>query len=124
MTEKIEKDSLLIMILSVLVLLGCILLPTLMIFSLLYGIFWWFLILINLGCFILALIISKTLERHNNAQKIRLKIQSKRSWMSLADFGASYGKVESRASKRKSQNSDEGWILKKVLERKRGQDPN
>lgn len=117
--EEIAENGLVIMILSFFVLLGCILFPALIIFSLVYGIFWWFLILINVICFIMALIFGRTLERHDRAQKIRLRIQSKRPWMSLADYGASFGKVEDKSSKRKMQNSEEVWVLKKILEKPR-----
>lgn len=118
MREEFAEDSLVLMIFSVLVLLGCILFPALMIFSIAYDIFWWSpVLIINLVCFILALIFSKKLERHGRAQKIRLRIQSKRPWMSLADYGANYGKVRIKGSERKSQSSEESWALKKVLEK-------
>lgn len=65
----------------------------------------------------MTLIIGKRFEKRKKAYRIRDFVQSKTGWMSLADFGASYGRLEKKTSKRKPQvNTEDRWsYLREIL---------
>lgn len=94
--------------------------PTLIILFFLEGLFWELPALLTALCFLLSLLISRNIGRYKRIDKIRSGVKSRRKWMSLADYGASYGKIEKRSSKKKqaSENVEDKWsYLKKVLEK-------
>ncbi|MEM2726905.1 MAG: hypothetical protein QXV61_01440 [Archaeoglobaceae archaeon] len=118
--EDSTENSMLIMAFITVVLFGCIVFPTLIILFFFSGIFWEIPVFFTAVCLILSLIISKNIEKHKKAQKIRSGVKSKRIWMSLADYGASYGRIEKRRSKKKSSTAqeDDRWsYLRRILER-------
>lgn len=109
--------STLIIAFVTLVVLGGILLPAVTIFRSLLGLSWDLPAFLTIIFLLLSLILSRYIEREKRAQKIRNRVQSKSGWMSLADFGASYGRLEIKKSKRKVQvNMDDRWsYLREIL---------
>ncbi|MEM0215240.1 MAG: hypothetical protein QW384_04565 [Archaeoglobaceae archaeon] len=119
MEDSTENPMLIIAFITV-VLFGCVVFPTLIILFFLSGKFWEIPVFFTAICLILSLIISKNIERRKKAQKIRSGVKSRRIWMSLADYGASFGKIEKRRSKKKSsivQEEDRWSYLRRILEK-------
>ncbi|MCX8172953.1 MAG: hypothetical protein N3D09_05025 [Archaeoglobaceae archaeon] len=113
------KNGMMMMVFIFLVVVGCILLPTLAVLRMLMGSSWELFALLTLMFLFLSITLGKSMEKEKRIEKIRSAIQS-RSWMSLADYGASFGKIEKRSSKKKRapEHEEEKWLyLKKVLEK-------
>lgn len=126
MEETIENGKL-IMAFILLAILGGIVFPTFAVLFLLMDLLWIIPILFATICFILSLIIIKNIEMHKKAQKIRSRVKSRRTWMSLADYGASYGRIEKRSSKKKpptTQEEDRWSYLKRILEKSNNETKN
>lgn len=97
------------------VILGGILLPALAVFLTLSGIGWEICAVLSLAFITISLILSKRLEKVKKAEYIREGVQSKRRWMSLADFGARYGRIQMRG--KKEIKDEDGWsYLRKALD--------
>ncbi|MEG9194063.1 MAG: hypothetical protein V6S10_01890 [Candidatus Methanoglobus sp.] len=93
--EFIERGGLLTVFIT-LVILGCIILPALDVLLLLQGSNWIPITGLTLVLLIPAVIIARSIERYLRGESFRSRIYSKRRWMSLADFGASYGRIARR----------------------------
>ncbi|MCS7144437.1 MAG: hypothetical protein NZ879_05380 [Archaeoglobaceae archaeon] len=125
--EDVPENGMLIMTFITLVILGTVVFPTLIILLLLAGLSWIIPVSLTAICLLLSLLIGKNIERHERAQKIRSGVKSRRTWMSLADYGASYGRIEKRSSKKKPPTTQEEdrWIyLKRILEKSNNETKN
>lgn len=117
MTQR-DKESIVIVIFVSLVILGCVLLPALTIMRFSLGFGWEIGALLSIACLIFSLRIIKNVEKKKKSKAIREKVQSCKKWMSLADFGVSYGRIEKRGRKGKEVNQEvDRWsYLRKILD--------
>lgn len=117
--EESTESSMLIMAFITFVILGCIVFPTLIVLFFLSSLPWEIPVFFTAMCLFFSSIIIRNMEKRKKAQKIRSGIKSKRTWMSLADYGASYGRIERRSKKKPSTSQEEDrWsYLRRILER-------
>jgi len=122
MEEKPESNILIMSFVTFLI-IGCILLPSLLIFSIVMFLQWEIQAVLSVIFLLLSLILGKNLEKLKRAQKIRSSVRSRRTWMSVADYGVTFGGLERRKPKRgqSKDSNDSGFYLKSVLEKSKSE---
>lgn len=112
-------DASLLTVFLTAVIIGCVLLPALVIFCVLLELPWINPAILMIISLLLSLKIGKNIERQRKAQLIRSKVEIRRKWVSLADYGASFGEIETMGSKMRGRKREEDkWsYMRRIFER-------